>query len=347
MKKISSFLLALVMSFVLIVPSFATQADISAERFSIIENNVDSFLENIDVHKDVCDYIPLYNFGDELEAYLFYLSDGGYIVASYKDGHIIEFSPDNLPAITSDSITTLYYGGPFTFCVQDGEQFSNIVTGEFIDVSSNYYSVGFTSTIDAFPSINESSRTTRQTPLLTAPSNYVSATTANGWYCTITGISNLLQYYADNYSADMYSGDVSSVSELRTALNSNNYIYNGGLYLSDAATSHTKDGTTYLGLRSYLNRIDVTNYSVTVTSLTGSKVKSQIGTYSRPVLLHIYTSSIDDGAEANSTHIVLCYGYWETSMTTYYIVNNGWGSNGVYVCADDVPTSFEMMYLHQ
>ena len=182
---------------------------------------------------------------------------------------------------------------------------------------------------------------------MASPSNYVSATTANGWFCTITGITNLLQYYSDNYSADVYSGNISSISGLRTALNSNGYIYNGPLKLSDAAASHTKAGNTYLGLRSYLNRTDVTNYSVTVSSLTVSRVKAQIGTYSRPVLLHIYTSSIDSSASTSSTHIVLCYGYWETSMTTYYIVNNGWGSNSVYVCADDVPTSFEMMYLRQ
>ncbi len=334
--------------FAIAVPALATNTE--SNRNSQIETNVNLFLDSIGISKSISSRTPLYNFGDELEAFLFSFTDGGYIVASYKDGHIVEFSPDNLPASSSvaDSLeeTNLYYGGPLTFCVRDGGRFTNIITGENLAVSSNYYSVAYTADIDVADSIC-SNIAPRQTPLLTAPSHYVSATTANGWFCTITGITNLLQYYADNYSADVYSGKVSSVSGLRSALNSDGYIYNGGLKLSAAAASHTKDGTTYLGLRNYLSRIDVTNYSVTTTSLTASKVKTQIGTYSRPVLLHIYTSSIDDSESANSTHIVLCYGYWEDSMTTYYIVNDSWGRNNVYVCSDDVPTSFEMMYLSQ
>ena len=342
MKKVLCAFLSVVMLFSMSVTAFAKEA-VSPSRTTLVNENIENFLSGINVEASLETPIQLYNFGNELEALLYPIEKHGYIVASYKDGHIIEYSPSSLPAtlMSASENQIIYYGGPLTFCTRSRSKFTNLVSGATLIAETNYYSIDYVPTIST-QNTYATPQQARQTPLLSAPTNYVSA--SGGWYCTITGITNLLQYYDDFYSADVYSGTVSTISGLRSALNTDKYIYNGGLYLSDAATSHK---SSYLGLRSYLSRIDVTNYSVTVTDLECSKVKSQIGTYSRPVLLMIYTSSIDDDAAATATHIVLCYGYWETSMTTYYIVNNGWGSNSVYICADDVPSSFEMLYLQQ
>lgn len=341
-KKILAVILTACMICCCSVTAFASEA-LSTSRTASINENVENFLSGINVDATIGTPIQLYNFGNELEALLYPLGESGYVVASYKDGHIVEYSPGSIPATLTSAAKNqaIYYGGPLTFCIKSGNEFTNLASGATFITDTDYYSVDYVSAINT-QNTYVTQQQTRQTPLLSSPTNYVSA--SGGWYCTITGITNLLQYYDDFYSADVYSGTVSTISGLRSALNTNNYIYNGPLYLSDAATSHE---SSYLGLRSYLSRIDVTNYSVTVTDLECSNVKSQIGTYSRPVLLMIYTSSIDDDASATSTHIVLCYGYWETSMTTYYIVNDGWGNNSVYVCADDVPTSFEMLYLRQ
>jgi len=343
-KKVLAIVLSVCIVCCCSVTAFASEA-LTTSRTASIKDNVENFLTGISVEAVIGNPIQLFNFGNELEALLYPLGESGYIVASYKDGHIVEYSPADIPEalISAAENQLIYYGGPPNYCIKVENTFTNLVSGAKLVVDGDYYSVDYSATINT-QNFYISRLQTRQTPLLSAPTSYVSATTSNGWYCTITGITNLLQYYDDFYSADVYSGNVSTISGLRSALNTNNYIYNGALYLSDAATTHK---SSYLGLRSYLSRIDVTNYYVTVTDLECSNVKSQIGTYSRPVLLMIYTSSIDDDASASSTHIVLCYGYWETSMTTYYIVNDGWGSNSVYVCADDVPTSFEMLYLHQ
>lgn len=324
------------------ITSFGSESQ-AASRTNLLTKNVENFLLGINVDTTPETPISLYNFGNEIEALLYSLKDDGYVVVSYKDGHIIEYSPSNIPSalISASKSQTIYYGGPFTFCTKNGNVFTNLMSGAALTVEDNYYSVDYVSTLDT-KNTYVTPRQTRQTPLLSSPTHYVAA--SGGWYCTITGITNLLQYYKDFYSADVYSGSVSTISGLRSALNTNKYIYNGGLFLSNAATSHN---SSYLGLRSYLSRNDVTNYYVTVTNLECYNVKAQIATYSRPVLLMIYTSSIDDDASSTSTHIVLCYGYWETSYTTYYIVNDGWGNNSVYVCADDVPTTFEMLYLHQ
>lgn len=343
MKKLVSLILATLMIFSVTSVAFATE-DIADERISLIETNINLFLDDIGENQYISNYIPLNNFGDELEALFFPLSEGGYVVASYKDGHVIEYSPNSLSSSPMElsTDTKIYYDGPFAFYVKRGHQYEDIVTGAFHDDVSDYYSCDYVPNIEIVES--EVVQDTNGPSILPPPSNYIS--TGGIWYCTITGITNLLQYYSDHYGADMYSGSVSSTSGLRNTLNVSKYIYNGGLYLRDAATGHTSpDGENYLGLRSYLGRADVTTYPVTVTGLTRSKVKAQISTYLRPALLHVYTSCVSSGASAYSTHIVLCYGYSEIGTTTYYIVNDGWGNNVVYACADDIPTTFEMMYL--
>lgn len=344
MKKAFAMMLSLIIALSLAVPSLAIDASFSDNRFSQIENTAESFLDNININQNISTYKPLYNLGDKLEAYLFILDGGGYLVVSYKDGHVIEFSPESLPiSLGLSSSDNIYYAGPLSFCVKEGTSFTNIVTNEQFTASSDYYSIDYSPTLTTSSNYGYAVQSTSSSdPLLPNPETYISATS---WYCTPTGITNLLQYYHDIYGADVYSGSVSSVTSLANTL-VDDYIYNGPLHLSDAVSSHLKNWKLYSGLQSYLNRSDVDNYTAVVTYLTANNVKAQLGTYSRPVLLQIYTASIDDGYKGtDSTHIVLCYGYWETSMTTYYIVNNGWGSNGVYVCADDVPSDFEMMYL--
>lgn len=126
------------------------------------------------------------------------------------------------------------------------------------------------------------------------------------------------------------------------------------------ADHYSSNGVTYSGLQIYLYRSDVTTFTVSTSLITEAKVKSHVRT--APVLLTIYTRGIDSSASSSSTHIVLCYGYQKResppvssinqdasaySTTTYYLVNNGWGSNGVYVSASDIGTGsvFRMMWL--
>lgn len=343
MKRVVSLVLTIALLSAMCATVSAT-SEPSTTKVLKARENVDSFLAIIDSENAPDEYAFLYDFTGIIKAVIYQLSDGGYIVADYNDGHIIEYSPDDLAEspVEISKKQIVYYGGPLLFYIMLDGVFENIITGETFGTQETINTTAMEKAqLRTVPDDACRIYQTRETSLLSAPSHYISSA---GSYCTITGITNLLLYYKDYYSADVYCGSVSGTYGLRNALN-DGYIYSGPLYLSSAATSHTESGVTYLGLSSYLSRNDVTNYDVTVTSLTCSMVKTQIGTYTRPVLLTIDTALIDPNS--NTLHIVLCYGYWETSMTTYYIVNNGWGSNSVYICADDVPSSYEMLYLHQ
>ena len=338
---------------------------LSATRISHIEDNTVLFLSESGINASLIPVCCLYNADDDIEALLYTISGGGYIVVSYKDGHVIEYSLNDLPFDIKDvnPDNRIYYGGPLFFYQKDEANncFTDLSAAENFVLPDAYpsYSLPFKNDI-AISTVDSENTTLPQgaTFSLAAPVNYVAAIGNN--YCTITGITNLLQYYKDRRGADVYSGSVSTASGLRSTLDSSHYIYNGPLTLNDAAGVHTKNGVTCSGLQIYLYRSDVTTFTVSTSLITEAKVKSHVRT--APVLLTIYTRGIDSSASSSSTHIVLCYGYQEResppvssinqdasaySTTTYYLVNNGWGSNGVYVSASDIGTGsvFRMMWL--
>lgn len=329
-----------------------------------------SFLSDIRVNKNVDSFVLMKNFSGETEVVYFLLSGGGYVVASYKDGHIIEYSPQEFSGlIEAIDEQTIYYGGPQMFCVQDGRKFRDVIKNVSFTATNQYYSVNY---VDSIGEYIQNSNTEncedniQQTKdgLLSSPRNYLSA--SDGWFCTITGISNLLQYYKDYRYADVYMSTASNAATLRSSLYSYSYINNNnnGLWFSAAIGRHCADiglcmapcycgkycncssacacTSFYSGLNSYFNRNDVADYFAIASPTICDDAKYLLNK-SYPLLMVINTSSID--ASANTLHTVLCYGYWETSMTTYYIVNDGWGHNSVYVCADDMPEDSEMMFL--
>lgn len=335
MKRIVCLLLSIIMLMSMNVS--ATFEQIQDEE--IVRTNTECFLSAVGSSQTITSKASLYNCFDDAEAFLFILSEGGFVVVSNKDGHVIEYSPDGSQFLENAVRSgKLYYGGPQTFLVKD--------ENKYIDVFSRCEFVFFNSVISNVNSMRAIIIGQTRGSYLTAPTNYVAAT--NGWWCPITAVTNLLQYYKDHKGYDVYPGAVSNVYALRKALNGYSpfspYIVNAPIALSALRVSHQNDGgITFAGLQSFFYRSDVNTLNSVVTMHTGNKVKNQIEN-GRPVLLHINTSSISSGATGG--HIVMCYAYWETSQTTYYIVNNTWGSNGVYICADDVPSYYEMLYLY-
>ncbi len=351
MKKILSIALSIIIVFTLNVSAFATDTNerndciLLSERNSVIMDNAVAFLKEIGSDRTLIkNGIDLLNFNDELEAIFYYLNPCGYIVASYKNGQILEYSPDDLPVYSQDVLTrkNIYYGASLSFYEKESNdnQYKNIVTQEIIRIDNLNNCISEDYVLDISNSKIETNQTENNRFQLSAPLNYVSAT---GYYCTVTGITNLLQYYHDYYGADVYMSNVNSASGLRSKLVSMYYIYNGPLNLGSSINQYTLNGVTYYGLQSYLNRSDVTTYTASVIGITINNVINNV--QSHPVLLGIYTKGIDSSANSTDTHVVLCYGYWQTylskgssnnnqvqsSLVTYYIVNNGWGSNGVYV----------------
>ena len=94
---------------------------LSATRISHIEDNTVLFLSESGINASLIPVCCLYNADDDIEALLYTISGGGYIVVSYKDGHVIEYSLNDLPFDIKDvnPDNRIYYGGPLFFYQKD------------------------------------------------------------------------------------------------------------------------------------------------------------------------------------------------------------------------------------
>lgn len=350
MKKFISVILCVVLACSLAMPACANDplGSISAgeminvERVSAITQNVADFVAG---HGDDLSISQspsvMYNLNDEIETLYFPLSPVGYVIISYGDGHVVEYS-SSVTRNISELAGKLYYVGPLEYYVETVDGLTHLVTQKKIqktDFVSTYHVLR-----DEINNVyTEYLNTESVQTAVNAPVHYVAATTANGYYCTITAVANLLQWYVDNEGVDMYAFDISDVDGLRYGLDYYGYVHNGGLDLDDVKGNHWGDGTLHHGLQSYFNRSDVDSYEVVSTDTLVAQVKNQIQIYRRPVLLTIDTALLNPSSD--SKHAVMAYAYENIGATTYYYLNDGWGNNNVEVCSDDIPSSYPMLYI--
>lgn len=330
---------------VVMCPSTATATKnsdgIDFVRISSITDNATTFLNSTGYENTLTPPVPMYNFNEEIETLYYPLQPTGYLIASYKDGHIIEFSPETQRLV--DTSGKLYYNGVMEYYkVANNEQLIQILSNDI--VGKGNLQIAFDGTLlEQIPALDYqlSTSTYGLEPNNPPPIAANCVEWEDNYQCTITGITNLLQYYHDIMNVDVYASNVNSSTSLRKFLNQGEqgkgYIYGGGLYFNIAVNKHAYYGQIYLGLRAYFNRSDVDTYTVN-TYKSGepsiSDVKIQLNTYARPVLLSLNTSALIPSR--SSLHTVLAYSYMETANTTYFIVNDGWGGNYTYICIDDI-----------
>lgn len=354
MKKIICMLLACVFLLTMCPSAVATTEipnKIDSERTVSITCNVIAFLNATNYKNTLDTPVPMYNLNEEIESLYYPLKPAGYLIASYKDGHIIEFSPE-AQRFTKTS-GKLYYNGIMEYYEAiDDRQLIQALSNKKVektDLQSTFNrtyieqipSIGYQLPISAY-----GVEPNNPTPIA---ANCVKC--ENDYWCVITAITNLLQYYHDFMNADVYASNVNSATSLRRFLNQGGpeagYLYGKGMFLFHAVDRYNFDGKFYSGLPAYFKRSDVDTYNITEISVgkaSISQVKTQLNTYARPVVLGLNTNSVDPTSAGR--HAILAYTYMETNNTTYFIVNDGWGNNSVYVCADDIVIpEFELMYL--
>lgn len=345
-KRLFSLFLSFVLALSICPTVMALDNTIVADskRVSAITNNAEAFLVVVGCRNTVEKIIPMYNFNEAIEALYFSLLPDGYLIASYKDGHVIEFSANGSPITLENTSQKLYYNGILQYYERQGNsRFQNALTNNII--AKDELEVAFDKqSLLRIPQINYQKAVSVYgiEPNNPTPLHYVAWDSSH--YCTLTGVTNLLQYYHDFKNANVYAQTVYDVYSLRNYLKNNNYIESiGGVSLSWAASDYSKNGVIYRGLRRYLWENNLDSFTVNVPTASAMDVKTQLYTYSRPVLMDIPNRLVKPNS--SSQHVIMAYTYLETADTTYFITNDGYGHNSVYICADDLNSSFRVMYL--
>lgn len=353
-KKLFSVLLAFVLLLSIVqVTATATTDNMNFEemdysRLDSIIDNAQNFLNSTGYNNTLDASVPMYNLNEEIEAVYFPLQPTGYLIASYKNGRVLEFSPDTQRF--TDTSGKLYYNGIMEYYkAVDNTKLDQVLSNDLVD-REELKSIFDQTCLEYIPlyDYQPSTSTYGLEPNNPTPAEYVKW--SDSYYCTITAITNLLEYYHDFMNADVYAENVDTITSLRRFLKRGGpdagYVYSTGpLYFNTACRRHNFDGNIYSGLQAYFNRNDVDTYTTNVLTegqATVSIAKTQLNAYRRPVLLGINSDSLR--SSRSGLHAILAYTYMETADTTYFIVNDGWGGNHTYLCADAI-TWLNILYL--
>lgn len=343
-KKIISLLTVFSCLSCSIVYSGAVSENVTQDRDRIVYRNAEAFLDGVVKQGNIEETIYLYDLSEEIVAVYCSLQPYGYIIIDYKDGHVIEYSSDFQPL--SDSGEHYYYMGPQEIYKKVLTGYQNVISNDIIEFSS-FVPVKLSYASDMTGAITDYSMTyasTANSPsyIGTPKPPFICSNTSNK-YCVITAISNALQWLKDYRGRNVYADGVTSIHELCSYLHDNRYVCGlCGLTWVQATSYHRHEDELYSGLSTYLKRSDVGTVNFQIAASSPQNVKTQIRNQ-RPVLIILPTSLI---ISEKGDHAVFIYGYQETANTTYYILNDSYGNNNVYVCCDDVPVTSEgIMYL--
>lgn len=286
--------------------------------------------------------IPLYSIGNKIISYYYELNPSGYcIIDSF--GNIIECAFNKRKEIPNEKI---FYLSPTVLCSQENNNYINIenkavekVNGETdfgnkINIIGQKYKQTFTSKI----SNNDIKR-------IAARANYNTISGSCRTYsynpdgrCGSTASAILLMYYNDNIDDYMVLSS---------------YETNDGVSLINLLVPHiegddpengSNTGEVVSGLNWYLRWKGRSGYYVATssTSITYSTYMSIIDS-GRPAIIDL------NSAPNYGEHWVVGYGYQKYPRSdrtyAYYIVNDGWGENGVYILSDYVGDAVYLNYL--
>lgn len=331
MKKKIIFILSLVMLISVLSPAMALES-VKEDRICTIQERAQGIVENSNTI--IGNVIPLFNLSDTIEALCFQLKPTGYIIISYKNGNLIEYSLE-APCPYARGNKNIY-NGPFQYFVEVYGMIEHTITKE------KYLKQDVIKALDepyiaTLPTKNLTRRTRSWVQNGITGSLTTSIKTQQGYYCVPTAVAIVLRYLGA-YPAGH--------SDARSYLKDNFYVADMPQWLTETKNGVQSGIWTYTGLQSYFNSGVVTQRTVNVVGYTYSRLNTQVVTNKRPVILEIPTELVD--TSKTGYHAVTAYaiGYsTDNPNETEICVNDGWGHNGVNIIASYMPTSYDMMYL--
>ena len=326
MKKIAS-----VIILVLLIPSLAFYC-LADENPLTIQTGAqfvaDSQISSFGTY-ELQSVSPLYNINSDLEALCFNYSPSGYVIVNVNDFSIPEFSPSSTtPFPYSDSANSSYvYNGPLNYFSYDNIKYTNLTSGncyiyeDFVQV----YSIDFNS--QSQEKALFSNRLTRGSSVEVTTS-YLPVTWTSSAYCGVDACAIILKYLHDHKDYDLLATDYNECNELHSFLISACVIPDTGTDANDLVAGCTVGLTRYVGLNRFFEyressiRASSSTYSFSLHSDIQSAIWSDY-----PMI--IGTDPASDWSYDD--HWVIVYGYYGSTYIDYFIINDGWGRNGIYV----------------
>lgn len=303
LKKAVSLVLVLALSVVVSLPAFAQD-----QQQINLKDYISKRVNGVQVENQY----KLYDLNDNVTAYLFTLKTGGYVIMNAKDYSIPEYSLISETHYSLDG-NKMYYGGILNYYESSGNRVRNVLTKEPINTQDKELISNYSKN----SGVSGKLQSTAISPMTTYY-YFITGDLPNYSYnpdgrCGVTASAMWLRYY-DIYKNSNY---VPTSLESSDGVKLINYLYP---YIQNAGGSYP-GGVTY-GLDDYLSEqgisaglsMDNANIGIIAGYVSGNK----------PYILFINTSKY-------GYHVVTGYGYSTGSGTDYAVVNDGWGSTGIYI----------------
>ena len=307
---------ALVMiSFLGIVDASESAHNTKEADIALCKKRAELFLDSIDYSTNVSDPILLDNLYGEVEAVAFSIDTGGYIIVNSNDFSVPELSLSGCNPFANCSSPV--YNGPLAYYSKQNGTIISLVDGLAIDINQFSYKYKRGKIENPVLYVSSLEKESEEKDKSRSSSHYLTGTlqtwTISGGNCGSIASAICMRYYYDYVSTNYVDASNTSMNSLITLMQI--YVGTGGTYYYQLVN----------GLNNYFNDRGVSNTAYKGSPYSFSRVKSSINA-NRPIIV---------GTSNHPTfgnHWIIAHGYYQGDYSNdYIIVNNGWGSNSVWV----------------
>jgi hypothetical protein len=308
-----------------------TAAGASADVLAFAAKYAEAFLRTVGDSSSLSTPVSLYSVSGGLEAVCFVLSPSGYLIVNVHDGTVPEYSPTAPVPVPQDGRSVLVYNGPLEYYEQSRGVYAHTVTGLQVTAEQlveRYNHTGYAPepAANAVPGYN--APTSTATYLSGSLSTFVATTM---YLCPTNAAAILLDYYQRTYGGNYLPSGYTTKNQICNLLNTGLYVAPCGLTMDQLDSEHYYNGNLYLGLGYYLWSSVSKTTNVETYSFTPVKTRINQG---KPIILAVQGPLLPD-LDVGEGHAIVVHGYFNASSLTnsFLIVNNGWGSNNIWIYA--------------
>lgn len=305
-------------------------------NYKEVKKHAEEFLKSHKINRSIKSPIKLYNFENEVEFLKYSIEDGGYIIINVKNYKVPEFSPENDNKFIDSEIEKYYYGGVLTYLKASEDELIDTATNQPMGTLSQLKAqkkLPFDTTIpDETPQIQAMSGNTEEFFLNGTLETY--SHNPNG-ICGSVASAIYLRYFDEHHNSNYVPAELDSSTEVELIRALIPYI-DGRQALDEKQRGGSSPEKLRSGLQRFLRDHGVSDSIYCSNSNRLNRVKERISN-NKPFIVDL------DRHPTYKEHWVIAHGYVTDSVIgssvrklTYIIVNDGWGSNNIYVDMDYV-----------
>lgn len=304
---------------------------VSAAPISPAESLADSIMIQFGTYERIGS-TPLYNAAGEREATCYTYLPTGYVIINENDLSVPEFSPENdSPFVSGAGVEKFIYGGPVSYYAQTTSETTIDLTTRAIVTDIPLYSREPLSAAEQYARVSNNTNATRAS--LSYMTRHRPCTFASSYYCGLDGSAIVLRYLHDYHDTDLLPSNALNSPQLQAYLINGRYIPDTGTTGANLVEGVRYNSVRYTGLNQFLTD---RGSSIRASNLafTNSRWEMFLNSFTNdyPVLLGTVKNFPMD---QYSNHWLIAYGYFYQDLSGgHIIVNDGFGSNGIYVTAD-------------